>query len=161
MINFRDNQCSYWQTRAFFLGGFNHLPQLLGMCRFVHNFVDNQLMFDIVFGNYKLMRTKTFPCMSAQESQICMHIPKLCSLQGWKTTQLTLEDSSARSSNGRACARAGDSISWSRKRTLRRLRGKGKNCDFLLNLYTHVDIFTYVNMQIELRLIMFVWGGMK
>ena len=82
--------------------------------------------------------------MSAQESQTCMRIPKLCSLQGWKTTQLTLEDSSAQSSNWRAFARAGDSISWSRKRTLRRLRGKGKNCDFLLNLYTHVDIFTYV-----------------
>ena len=94
--------------------------------------------------NYKLLRTKTFPCMSAQESQTCMRIPKLCSLQGWKTTQLTLEDSSAQSSNWRAFARAGDSISWSRKRTLRRLRGKGKNCDFLLNLYTHVDIFTYV-----------------
>ena len=82
--------------------------------------------------------------MSAQEFQTCMRIPKLCSLQGWKTTQLTLEDSSAQSSNWRAFARAGDSISWSRKRTLRRLRGKGKNCDFLLNLYTHVDIFTYV-----------------
>ena len=82
--------------------------------------------------------------MSAQESQTCMRIPKLCSLQGWKATQLTLEDSSAQSSNWRAFARAGDSISWSRKRTLRRLRGKGKNCDFLLNLYTHVDIFTCV-----------------
>ena len=82
--------------------------------------------------------------MSAQEFQTCMRIPKLCSLQGWKTTQLTLEDSSAQSSNWRAFARAGDSISWSRKRTLRRLRGKGKNCDFLLNLYTHVDIFTCV-----------------
>ena len=73
-----------------------------------------------------------------------LHVPKLCSLQGWKATQLTLEDSSAQSSNWRAFARAGDSISWSRKRTLRRLRGKGKNCDFLLNLYTHVDIFTCV-----------------
>ena len=31
------------------------------------------------------MRTKTFPCMSAQESQTCMRIPKLCSLQGWNT----------------------------------------------------------------------------
>ena len=44
---FWDRQCSYRQTREFFLGGFNHLPQLLGMCGFVQKSLDHQLIFRI------------------------------------------------------------------------------------------------------------------